>query len=338
MSIYLKTPSNTDVVWNIINAEIAWSIAAVEVFFYGVYLIIFGFYLHVLRTRGMAQHRFLTASTISLFILGTAHCALQLAMTIFHVRILIVVIDVDSLANITNNLEIYASLTYATSAVYVTSNVIADSIFIFRCYAIWGSRREIIILPTILTLAVAGLGYCNLIMDHISTESTPFLFGPEPGPNPLKSSLLFIISVATSLFTTLVLMGLTVGRIWWLARLAGEVMGQKVVKCYAVCAMILESGALFCIGAICFVILSIHILLPDSILAGAVLGQLVGIAPTIIAVRVGLGYSIENVSSFIAAAPRSRASLQVIPATPSVESLDDQVLHIRADGIKAEAV
>ncbi|KAJ7142716.1 hypothetical protein C8R44DRAFT_760998 [Mycena epipterygia] len=305
----------------------------------------FGFYLHILRTHGIAQHHFLAASTISLFILGTAHCALQLATTTFHVRILIE--DGEAfkpLVNSTNNLEVYSSLTYATSAVYVTSNVIADSIFIFRCYAIWGSRRKIVIIPIFLTLAVAVLGYCNLILDLFS----PITFSPF-GPPAQKVSLLFIESVATSVFTTVVLMGLTVGRIWWLARAARHTMGRKVADSYyTVCAMILESGALYCIGGIAYLVvawgnpgMSVYIQSSGTaaITSGAVLGQLVGIAPTIIAVRVGLGYSVENVGSFIVAAPRTRPSPHVISGTPSVDSLDDHILHIHADGaLKIEGV
>ncbi|KAJ7823102.1 hypothetical protein B0H13DRAFT_1919813 [Mycena leptocephala] len=42
--------------------------------------------------------------------------------------------------------------------------------------------------------------------------------------------------------------------------------------------------------------------------ASAILGQLVGIAPTLIAVRVGLGQSVDNVESFVAAQMRSDQS------------------------------
>ncbi|KAJ7142750.1 hypothetical protein C8R44DRAFT_866053 [Mycena epipterygia] len=344
MSTYAYTPVGWSTGTPITDTEIAWSVAAAEVFRYGVYLVIFGFYLHVLRTHGIAQHRFLTASTISLFVLGTAHCALQLATTVFHVRILIDVINDEKGSSLTDNLEVYCYLAYSTSAVYVTSNVIADSIFIFRCYAIWGSRRKIIIFPTILTMAMAGLGYCNLIVDRISSH---YIFNPS-GPKALGLSFLFIVSVAASLFTTVVLMGLTVGRIWWLARAARQYMARKVADRYrTVCAIILESGALYCIGVIAFLavgfgnpVLSLDIQSDDAaaITSGAILGQLVGIAPTIIAARVGLGYSVENVDSFIAAAPRTRPSPQNIPASPSVESRDDQFLHIRADDDKAEVV
>ncbi|KAJ7466483.1 hypothetical protein FB451DRAFT_1485453 [Mycena latifolia] len=137
------------------GSESAWAITAAEVFLYGAYLVLFGFYLYVLRTGGMAKHRFLNVSTISLFILCTAHCALVLNIPRLRTRLNagITAGDVEGTAKRTAE---ESSLVFATNAVYVTSNVIADSIFIFRCYAIWNSRRKIIILPTLLTVAVAG--------------------------------------------------------------------------------------------------------------------------------------------------------------------------------------
>ncbi|KAJ7142739.1 hypothetical protein C8R44DRAFT_974323 [Mycena epipterygia] len=315
-------PPPAEVFFRGLDPSAAWSIAAAEVFFYGSYLVMFGFYLHVLRTHGIAQHRFLAASTISLFILGTAHCALQLAATIFHVRLLMETTGANT------NFEVYLSLTEAASGIYVRSTVIADSIIIFRCYAIWGCRRKIVIFPIILTLAVAGLGYSNI---KINLE-TNFAGG---------GILLFIASIATSLLTTLVLTGLT----------------ANLVRILALTSSSLESGALYCIGGIGFLamgsnkiadiilsraaspnFISSRAVPPDFIFSGAVLAQLVGIAPTIIAVRVGLGYSVENVGTFTAAAPRTRPPPQVIPGTPSVESLDDQVLYIHAEGRKVEGV
>ncbi|KAJ7494007.1 hypothetical protein FB451DRAFT_1215842 [Mycena latifolia] len=284
-----------------------------EVFLYGAYCVMFGFYLHILRTCGMARHRFLTGSTISLFVLSTVHCVLELAIAV-----------VFSAAHAVTGTEasrryqkVYVSLILATNVVYVTSNVVADSIFIFRCYAIWNFRHKIIIFPMILTLAVAGLGY-----------STCLLYSPGVY-DPLKlQSTIFLLSIGMSLLTTFVLMGLTVGRIWWLAREAGHIVGQKVAKrYYTVCAMILESGAIYGVGGIIFVA-GAHATF-DSTLSGTILGQLVGIAPTIIAVRVGLGYNVDKVDSIIATRPRVRLPPQLNPGAPQVQPPEEPVLlHI----------
>ncbi|KAJ7493983.1 hypothetical protein FB451DRAFT_1551243, partial [Mycena latifolia] len=149
------------------DLEDLWAITAAEVGLYGAYLVMFGFYVHVLGTRGIAKHRFLTAATISLFILCTSHCALELATTIVRTR------AEKAVAHAMpgpSTEAVYIFVTCVANVVYVTSNVIADSIFIFRCYAIWNFRRQIIIIPIIWTLAVGGLGYANIIM-YLSAPS-----------------------------------------------------------------------------------------------------------------------------------------------------------------------
>ncbi|KAJ6539965.1 hypothetical protein DFH09DRAFT_1089971 [Mycena vulgaris] len=61
-----------------------------------------------------------------------------------------------------------------------------------------------------------------------------------------------------------------------------------------------------------------------------------GIAPTIIAVRVGLGYSVESVDSFVAPTPRTRVVSQ-FPGAPHVESVHE-ILYIRPISVKVETV
>ncbi|KAJ7772266.1 hypothetical protein B0H16DRAFT_1685335 [Mycena metata] len=73
---------------------------------------------------------------------------------------------------------------------------------------------------------VTSLGYVNVIIMILSQEV------------PQRATSLFIASISVSLFTTVILMALTVGRIWSLARAARVVMGQKAVGTYyTVCAM-----------------------------------------------------------------------------------------------------
>ncbi|KAJ7494010.1 hypothetical protein FB451DRAFT_1360612, partial [Mycena latifolia] len=311
----------TDVIKGI---QIAWAITAAEVFLYGAYVVMFAFYLNVLRTRRMAQHRFLTGSTISLFILCTAHCALELATAIFTEALAEAMTDLEVATSYAN---VGVALAFATNVVYVTSNVLADCIFIFRCYAIWNFRRKIIIFPMILTLAVAVLGYSTIAQFYA-------------GGFPVVLLTIFDLSIGVSLFTTFVLMGLTVGRIWWLAREARLIMGQKVAKrYYTVCAMILESGCIFAMGGIAFVATgSYGTFASIETISGGILGQLVGIAPTIIAVRVALGYSVDNVDSFIAPRPRTRPPPRLNSDTPSVHSVEERVLYIGADRVEQDMV
>ncbi|KAJ7466475.1 hypothetical protein FB451DRAFT_413340 [Mycena latifolia] len=295
----------------------------------------------------MAKHRFLNISTISLFILCTAHCALVLNIPRLRSRLdaRIAAGDVEGSDKLTAE---ESHLVFATNAVYVTSNVIADSIFIFRCYAIWNSRRKIIILPTLLTVAVAGtfpvpnlshpfnrfpsgIGYANVILAFIP----PTFYNLLPGT-------LFDVSIVLSLVTTVVLIGLTVGRIWWLARAAREVIGPKVAKRYhTACAMILESGAIYGVGGVGYLILGFVFMNStanyDITTSGAILGQLVGIAPTIIAVRVGLGYSVKSEDSFMTTTPRLRPPAQK-PAMRSLQSVEERIVYIRPASVQQDMV
>ncbi|KAJ7154354.1 hypothetical protein C8R43DRAFT_440543 [Mycena crocata] len=254
---------------------------------YGAYAVLFGCYLHVLRTRRIwSTHRsnqFLAVATITLFILCTAHLALLLACIPLRIR----ADEAFALGGEPQSHACYIEfeMNRTMNVMYVTSNVIADSIFIFRCYAIWNFQRKIIVVPLLSTLAVAGLGYFD------SGRLTSIVI----------ITFLFDLSIAVSLFTTILLMGLSAGRIWWLARQAQDVLGRRVTdKYYTVVAMILESGALYCLGGIAFIIVAFREASSTNpvITSGAVLGQLVGIAPTILAVRVGLGKSVDSVDSY----------------------------------------
>ncbi|KAJ7795830.1 hypothetical protein B0H14DRAFT_3158384 [Mycena olivaceomarginata] len=213
----------------------------------------------------IAMNHFLAVATISLFIFCTVHLALLLASTAFFN-------ESDKASVVRSKPHSHGSFTAfnlnrVTNVIYVTSNVIADSIFVFRCYAIWNFQRKVIIFPTLSTLSAAA------------------------------------------------------GRIWWAARKAREVVGPKMIsRYYTVCAMILESGAIYCAGGIVFLILSVH----------HNMSEVVGIAPTIIAVRVGLGKSVESVDSFVAMAqPRVRGPRDIEPAF--ARSIEHRILDLRPE-------
>ncbi|KAF7336423.1 hypothetical protein MSAN_02296300 [Mycena sanguinolenta] len=321
----------------------AWACIAGETFLYGAYLIMIALYVHVLRKRGLGRSRFLAFATIALFVLCTAHCALVLAVVAKQT---------------TYVLGIHGSFTAgglsaaANAVIYIYIYKRADGIFIFRCYAIWNFQIKIILFPIFLTLGVAGcifirhlffinlptgIGYFNVFSAVADTSkfADPFAFTPAS----------FNLSILISLFTTFILMGLTVGRIWLLARSARRVFGAQMASIlyiyYTVCAMILESGALYLCGGITFIVLDAlgpFTVDSDAVPASIVLAQLVGIAPTIIALRVALGQSVENMDSFVVPRSRMHSSFhhEIIPT--AVDLVVDEVLYIRPESVKVEGV
>jgi len=283
------------------DIEVGLYVVVGEVLLYGAYLTMFGFYLHVLRKHGVMNNRFLTIATIALFLLCTAHCALQLAIT----KVANTIAASPKLP--LQAVQLSVALNRASNTIYVTSNIIADAIFIFRCYAIWNFRWRIVILPVFLTIMTAAAGYINVGVSL--QEAAAFSFDPTIAIfSGGFAAFLFLISVSLSVITTLILMGLSAGRIWWLASGSGarRLVGQQVVDKYTtISAMMLESGALYCAGSIAFVIVSGYelsgMLDTNITTSGAILGQLVGIAPTIIAVRVGLGKRVESATIYVPA-------------------------------------
>ncbi|KAJ7215099.1 hypothetical protein B0H12DRAFT_358545 [Mycena haematopus] len=300
--------------------EIDWSrelflySVAAEWLLYGIYVVLFCFCVKTLRYNRV-RHRFALSVAISvIFCFCTLHWILQLVNagglltvleTIAHVHL------PGGKVNTTKLMEEYNQVNIVMGASYVTSNVIADGIFIYRCYCIWGFRKRIIAVPIILLVASGCLGYASVIACG-SEGYSEFLF----------INWLFPLAVVFSVLTNVVLMALTAGRIWWIACGARVIMGPAVVKQYrTVIAMILESGAVYCTpGLLYLIFLGIR---PSSTqVIFAALAQVVGIAPTIIVVRVGLGNSVDSVDSFREGGDFVQPEGSVLDIRADMEGLD----------------
>ncbi|KAJ7831551.1 hypothetical protein B0H13DRAFT_2371386 [Mycena leptocephala] len=150
---------------------------------------------------------------------------------------------------------------------------------IFRCYAIWNFRWNIVILPIVMTIIGAAFGYLNVIVFLQTTAVFDPLYATFSGGLP---AFLFTFSISFGRLNT------------------------------------------------------------DTTTNGAILGQLVGIAPTIIVVRAGLGQSIESVDSFGAATPshavRARRQLQSAGTPAAAPSTEQPTIYLHADHDKAEAM
>ncbi|KAJ7834205.1 hypothetical protein B0H14DRAFT_1158411 [Mycena olivaceomarginata] len=69
-----------------------------------------------------------------------------------------------------------------------------------------------------------------------------------------------------NLTTNLTLMALTAGRIWWIRRHVVTILEPSVTRTYdTVIAMILESGAIYCITIIVYLLVKARLNRPDSL-------------------------------------------------------------------------
>ncbi|KAJ6562325.1 hypothetical protein B0H19DRAFT_1259910 [Mycena capillaripes] len=261
----------------------------------------------------VAAEWFLYVAISVIFLLCTLHWILQLVNAGELLAILEKKAHVAKEGKVVTNAlkQQWNQINIAMGVLYVTSNLIADAIFIYRCYCIWGFRKRIIAVPIVLLIAGGCLGYASIIACGLE-DLSEFLF----------INWLFPLAVVFSVLTNVMLMALTAGRIWWIARGARVIMGPAVVKQYrTVAAMILESGALYCTPGILYLIL-LGIRRSSTQVIFAALAQIVGIAPTIIVVRVGLGSSVDSVDSF-RAGPSVQGSVMDIGAdVPELEYCD----------------
>uniref|UniRef100_A0A8H7XT79 Uncharacterized protein n=1 Tax=Psilocybe cubensis TaxID=181762 RepID=A0A8H7XT79_PSICU len=160
---------------------------------------------------------------------------------------------------------------------YVTNNVLADTLLLYRCYVVWEYRKTIVVGPCILLIAGTVCGY---IFEGSSSE----LF-----------NLAYIYLILT-LILNVILTCLTAGRIWWLARKARLVLGAGLLQRYnATTTILIESGLVYSI----YIILNLALRNTKvvNIILDAGLIQVVGIMPTLIIVQVGLGRAVYDIEA-----------------------------------------
>ncbi|KAJ6503766.1 hypothetical protein C8R45DRAFT_973679 [Mycena sanguinolenta] len=148
----------------------------------------------------------------------------------------------------------------ASLLIYVTSCVCSDLLLIYRCYVIWNDNRAIVVAPLSLLITSSVFGY-------------------------MRNERIFqIISLTTVASVTL----LTVSKVVWSAYERRGLLTGPLRKTYiSAGSAILESGFIYAL------FVSIHFTVfsrgspAATVIFGAV-GQVVGIAPTLIIVRSGL--------------------------------------------------
>ncbi|KAF8202061.1 hypothetical protein K438DRAFT_593806 [Mycena galopus ATCC 62051] len=196
---------------------------AAEWFLYGIYVVLFCFCVKTLR-KCRLRHRLALSIAISvIFVFCTLHWILQLVNAGELLTVLEKKANVHGLKGVNPNelMERWNQINIVMGTIYVLSNLIADSIFIYRCYCIWDFRKEIIAVPIVLLIASGCLGFASIIV-----------CGKEGYSEFLFITWVFPLAVVFSVLTNVMLMALTAGRIWWIARGARVIVGPAVVKQY----------------------------------------------------------------------------------------------------------
>ncbi|KAJ7668924.1 hypothetical protein B0H17DRAFT_1142304 [Mycena rosella] len=228
----------------------------------GLYVVLFIFAIRILIRRDSPGRRVLLGTTSVMFLLGTCGTLVVVVMAGVAIRINKTVVqgsaDLPRLAQLLNVLQL-------TEVVRVTTN--NESFQLYRCYIIWGSNKKVLVLPAICILATVVL----MIVSWLAPlDEAPYIDSRAP----------FIATLGTNVL----LMLLTAGRIWYIARrvrIIHEDHPASRSQYNMAIALILESGAMYCFCLILWVISLTTAVSPT--------GES-NIAPTLILVRVGRGH------------------------------------------------
>ncbi|KAJ7466901.1 hypothetical protein FB451DRAFT_1259467 [Mycena latifolia] len=265
--------------------------------FYGIYCVLFCICIYILLHRPRNR-----ANTIFLVT----------AITLFTLATVQTVFNLVMGASEIDGIDVpYDQIDTANTMIYVVNNVVADGLVIYRCYSIWDRNVYVVILPMILLIITSVIGWDILL------PLDPF----------------FGLSLATNVLVT----ALTAGRIWWICRKARAYLKTDLQKRYVSSISILvESGVIYGASVLIYLILGASASIVQEPIF-EMLAQIVGIVPTLIIVRVGLGISVESIESAVKAAaimsenedayPRKRPILGIIrPDKGMPYSLDTKEL------------
>ncbi|EAU86912.1 hypothetical protein CC1G_10803 [Coprinopsis cinerea okayama7 len=230
-----------------------------ETFLYGICCVLFSICAYVLIRRQKALHWVLLVFAIAMFALATAD--MTYTFYIFFSKILSGGLTFNTL--------------YPKYVMFVTNTVLADTLLLYRCYVVWGSRKRIIAGPAVLLVAATVCGYLfEGASIHLFKHAWVYL------------ALTFSLNV--------ILTGLTAGRIWYISRRAKGIVGDGLLKRYnASIAILIESGMIYSVYMT--LDLAFHNNASASAILDAGLIQVVGIVPTLIIVQVGLGRAVHEI-------------------------------------------
>ncbi|KAF7350778.1 hypothetical protein MSAN_01639000 [Mycena sanguinolenta] len=232
----------------------------VGTFFYGIYLVLFCICIYILLNRPRPGNAVLLVTAIALFTLSTVQAVLNLVLGATEIDYLDLPFD---------------KINRAAEIIYGVTNIIADALVIYRCYIVWDRNVYVIILPLLMLAVTSVFGV------DIKLPANPY----------------FSLSLATNVLVT----ALTAGRIWWICRqcrLYSKFTTAQQKRCMSAIGIIAESGVLYPASILAYLILGA---IPKvSIVQEPIyqmMAQIMGIAPTLIIVRVGLGVNDSNQES-----------------------------------------
>ncbi|KAI3605289.1 hypothetical protein WG66_013171 [Moniliophthora roreri] len=304
---------------------------------YGVYIRLFLQCIGVLVKRKQRQHLLLFLLT-TLFGLATTS--------------LIASIVVADKAFLSDN--VYRWWTLLQVILLFLANLIADLIMLWRCYAVWGKRRNIVILPAVLCMInyvialvvicrfrggwqffYSGVNYDSTLNGQLGRTKQSLVLWVKDlmSVNYINCSLYF-----TTAFSNMFLTMMIAGRVLYISRKVKGILGVRTQKMYnLIIAVTVESGMMYPVVLIIYAALMLALILKydgsrDGSITGVVIAgsiiqntimPILGISQTLLIVRIARGLSFSTVDEAvsisamqIASAPACSEHRAALSSTP----------------------
>ncbi|KAF7328271.1 MYND-type domain-containing protein [Mycena venus] len=258
---------------------------------YGIYICLFLLSIHALSRRKARGTKLLIGASCAMAVVGTAAMAINIALAVSFARTTQHIVH-EEVAQLLNGLRYQETLGTAYVITSVINNLLTDSLFVefssftvdargfmrhTSCIAatLYGDlKKTVIILPGLLMICTVATGILSVL--SFNYQDATIMFG---------------LAAATNV----VLTALTAGRILWMRRAASHIPVDKTLRLRYNMAirLILESGAIYCIGAIVMLIVSLgaaentSAAVAQSVIGMSFVQPLLNIIPTFTLVYVG---------------------------------------------------
>lgn len=265
------------------DAELVSSI--VEIGFHGFYSCVFFATMYNCffnnKARSRDNNKFVIGATIVSYILSTAHIAVRADSMrqafVFHA---------STGATITQYLSTTSVPRRVGGAViFSTNTLVADCMFIWRCWMVWGRDWRVVVAPILFTIVGTAFAIFGAVVQGLQTTLV------NPSAKLVSSGIpYFSFSLATVVVSTVLITFriLSMAKFTALATDASS-KGARIDKLYTrAVEIVIESASLYTITLMIYLVIfarsDIRYLYLQNILA-----QVSGLAPCLIVLRVSLG-------------------------------------------------
>ncbi|KIK50663.1 hypothetical protein GYMLUDRAFT_438082 [Collybiopsis luxurians FD-317 M1] len=254
----------------------------------GIYIFLFGLTSYHLGSQAGVQHRQLQFVWItSLFLISALGALSNVSSGILDAVILYNTLrsqDVGPFLHYVEQNETQTALVGVAYTCLIVANSMADAVLIHRIYLVWGSKKAVLILPILASLAINSVGLAGTVMrtKGFSNTSIASNFNLESKGINFHLGFYYANAAVNFIFTMLI-----ASRLWWIIQQkTSEENAMKLTKYKMTVAILLECGLLYPISLIAHAAIEGNvdkILTPVNLTPTVII--LAGLVPTIIILR-----------------------------------------------------